>query len=311
MGNQKENNDELLFGLLSEKLYSHYCGTKEEHLSKEEEQAVINMMNSLQVEENDDFNPSSAYQRFCHKYLSDQEVVAKPKTFSSVEELVAEMEEDLKDMKAPEKPWAMLIDLWAVLCRLGRRRGVRRLALAILIITVMFFGMNIGTYATAKMGFVEFLSKNDKGWSFMVTGEDNSVEMDEIEQNMYKSWDEVKLLDGMEGVLFPNWIPEGCDLGGIWILQGPDKTNIDGKYYMNGEEKFQIIVEKYTKEIGWQYFVREAQDKYIENIIGEKRVLWHQDEEKTVCFWVEGKYSYYVCGYIGIDEMKIIVENIK
>lgn len=310
MGNQRENNDELLFGLLSEKLYSHYCGTKEEHLSKEEEQAVINMMNSLQVEENDDFNPSSAYQRFCHKYLSDQEVVAKPKTFSSVEELVAEMEEDLKDMKEPENPWAMLIDIWAMLCRLGRRRGVRRLALAILIIAVMFFGMNIGTYATAKMGFVEFLSKNDRGWSFMVTGEDVSVNA--MKKSEFTSWEEVKYVEGMEDMLLPRWLPEGCELESIGLLTGKNKKSFNGKYFNGTEEKFQIVVEQYNEDISWQFFGKNLAQDCVEEKLSDKNVLWYTDtDNKLTCFFVQGRFSYYVYGEMEKENIRMIIENIK
>ncbi len=311
MGNQRENNDELLFGLLSEKLYSHYCGSEEEHLSKEEEQAVINMMNSLQVEEKDDFDPTSSYKKFCDKYLTNGEAAVKENRINNIEELLVEMEKDIDNMKEPEKPLTIISDILAMVGRLGRMRVVRRVALAVLIITVMFCGMNIGTYATAKMGFVEFLSKNDNGWSFMVTGEDDSVDMDEIEKNVYKSWEEVKKLEGMNDILIPKWIPDVSVLEEILIIQGPDKKSFIGKYFIDNEEQFQIVVQKYTEEIGWQFFVREAKDKYAEAIIGERNVLWYEEEEKTVCFFVEDKCSYYVCGDISIEEIEKIIKNIK
>ncbi len=311
MGNQKENNDELLFGLLSEKLYSHYCGSEEGHLSKEEEQAVINMMNSLQVEEKDDFDPTSSYKKFCDKYLTEEEAVAKTMTISSIEDLIVEMENDLNNMKELEKTLPIMSGILALFSRLGRMRVVRRLAMAVLIVAVMFCGMNIGTYATAKMGFVEFLSKNENGWSFMVTGEDDSVDMEEITQNIYKSWDEIKRLEGMEDMLIPNWLPEGCDLGGVWILQGPDKKSFTGKYFNENEEKFQIIVEKYNEEIRWQFFKKTIGDEYIEENVGEKHVLWYEEGGKKVCFFVKNQCSYYVCGDIEKEEIKTIVENVK
>lgn len=311
MGNQRENNDELLFGLLSEKLYGHYCGKEEEHLSKEEEQAVINIMNSLQVEDTDDFDPGSSYKKFCEKYLSDGENVVGEKKLSGIEELLAEMESDVSGMRMPEKPLSVGDKILLVFSRVGKMRVVRRVAFAILFVAVMFGGMNIGTYATAKMGFFEFLSINDKGWSFMVTGEEEKVDMDDIDKTVFSSWEEVKQLEGMKDMLVPKWIPEGCELISIDFAKGRDKGVYKGVYSNDSEEKFQIVVEKYSDKLRWQFFLQAEGDNCEKENIDGKNVLWYREDGKITCFFVEDKCSYYVFGEIERETIRSIVQNIK
>lgn len=314
MGNQKENHDELLFGLLSEKLYGHYCGTEEEHLSTEEEQAVINIMNSLQVEEADDFNPTNSFKKFCEKYMVDDLESAKEKKVRTIEDLLEEMERDLKDTYTKEEKTSFGENLIFALGRLVKMRMVRRVALAALVVAVMFCGMNIGTYATAKMGFFEFLSMSDKGWSFMVTGEgavEESVGMDDITQKTYDSWEEVKQVKGMKKMLVPQWIPEGCELSCILLINGGDKNAFVGKYFINEEEKFEIVMEKYDEIESWQYFMQSKGIEYEEELINDNPVFWYLEGDKKVGLMMYEKLGYYVYGDISNEEIKEIIKNLK
>lgn len=314
MGNQKENNDELLFGLLSEKLYSHYCGTEEEHLSTEEEQAVINIMNSLQVDEADDFNPTNSFKKFCEKYMVEEAESAKEKKVRTIEDLLEEMERDLKDTYVKEEECSFKDKLILALEKMGRMRMVRRVALAVLVVIVMFCGMNIGTYATAKMGFFEFLTMNDKGWSFMVTGEgttEETVGMDDITQKTYDSWEEVKQLDGMEGMLVPQWVPDESELLSVIYIEGTSKETYIGQYFLNEEEKFQLIVEKYNENVVWHYFFQSQGVEYEEEKLGERKMLWYTKNDGETGFFANGNIGYHVSGQIKNEEIKEIIKNLK
>lgn len=60
-------------------------------------------------------------------------------------------------------------------CSYMRKRRKRRLAgllVACAAIALMFLlGINVGVYATSKVGFFEFVSRSKNGWEFFVTGE--------------------------------------------------------------------------------------------------------------------------------------------
>lgn len=310
MGNQKDNNDELLFGLLSEKLYNHYCGTEEEHLGAEEEQAVLNMLNSLQVEDTDDFDPTNSFKKFSEKYLEDGTNTAKEKKINSIDELLERMENDIRTMQTEKK--ASLAD--KIFKTFHHTKLVRRVAFGVLVVAVMFGGMNIGTYATAKMGFFEFLSKSKDGWSFMVTGEREtaeSVAMDNMDKKVFSSWEEVKALDGMGDMMIPEWIPEGVELEKIEFAQGDDKKSFKGKYCTGEEEKIYFAIEKYEKDVRWQYFMQALEAGFWEKEVPGVSTLWYMEDDKVSAFFTQEEYGYYVYGEISEDEMIKIIENIK
>lgn len=60
-------------------------------------------------------------------------------------------------------------------CRyMGKRRGRRLAGLLVACAAVAFMfllGINVGVYATSKVGFFEFVSRSKNGWEFFVTGE--------------------------------------------------------------------------------------------------------------------------------------------
>lgn len=309
MENQRENNDELLFQLLSEKLYAHYCGDKEARLSREEEQAVLNVLNSLQVGEADDFNPTDSFNRFCNKYMPDRLEQEDGKKAGCLDELMEKMKRDTVPV---EKKTASVRR--ASLSVMGRTKTLRRVVMASMLVAAMFLGMNAGTYATSKMGFVEFLSKSDKGWKLLVTGEGNGMEMiplEETDTDVFASWEEVGALKGMEGVLLPRWIPEECKLQEIQLLRDNGYNMFVGSYCSESEEKFQIVIEQFSKEIWGRTYFQGLEAAYQEKQIQGHDVLWYEADGKIINFFVEDKFSYSVSGEIETELVQKIIENLE
>lgn len=311
MENQRETNDELLFGLLSEKLYAHYCGDKEARLSKEDEQAVLRVLNSLQVEEADDFNPADSFQRFCNKYLPDRLEREDLKKADSLDGLIEEMRKDVstarekkKEISAGRKPESAP----------GRSKILHRAAMASLLAAALFLGMNAGTYAAAKMGFVKFISKSDKDWELLITGEGNDEKLTALEEKnkgVFSSWEEVKALKGMEGVLLPEWIPEEYQLQEIQLLCDNENNMLIGSYCTDSEETFQIVIERFSQNVSWQTYAQGLEAKYQEKQIQEHEVLQYEADGKIVNFFAEGRFSYSISGEVETELVEKIIENMQ
>ncbi len=308
MGNQRENNDELLFGLLSEKLYSHYCGTEEEQLKPEEEQAIIKMLNTLQVDDTDDFNPTEYFKRFCDKYITEEKFEKVGGTPQNLDRLIQEMEKDVQAEKVSERE-DVVDRIWGAF---RRTRVVRRVVFAVLIVAVLFSGMNLGTYATSKMGFFKFLSKNSKGFSFMVTGEElppESLALESKDGDTYSSWEEVKKLKGMGRILMPQWLPEGYVLEEVSTNVGGGRVSYRGLYVFEQNKTIKIIVDKYDAKISWHTYVQSLECEYIENTIAGIDVLWYESEDGMTCFFMDNNFMYSVAGEVEKEVVEKIIEN--
>lgn len=311
MENQRETNDELLFGLLSEKLYAHYCGDKEARLSKEDEQAVLRVLNSLQVEEADDFNPADSFQRFCNKYLPDRLEREDLKKADSLDGLIEEMRKDVSTAREKKEEISAGRKTESAP---GRSKILHRAAMASLLAAALFLGMNAGTYAAAKMGFVEFISKSDTGWKLLVTGEGEDMQMaslEETDKDVFFSWEEVKALKGMEEMLLPRWIPENCTLQDIQLLCDNGNNVFIGSYHSESEETFQIVIEQFSKEIWGYKYVQSLETEYQKKQIQEHEVLWYETEGKIVNFFADGKFGYSISGEIETELVEKIVENMQ
>lgn len=89
-------------------------------------------------------------------------------------------------------------------------------ALCVLVILV---STSITSYATGNMGFFKFLSQTDKGWSFMVTGEQN---------DNFQTWDE--LPSSIKNTILVPCTPIDYNLESIIYSENDNSYNIYATY---------------------------------------------------------------------------------
>lgn len=312
------SDDEILYRLLSEKLHRHYCGDEGSQMTDEEVEAVLNVMETIKFPDDSYFNADAAWVRFQRKYMSGEatEVSAEFIPGGGIYDLAGvirtmETEVNLRaGSRKRRKRVGVLIRMQSII----RSRVVRWTAIAVSAAGIMFAGLNVGTYATARMGFFEFISKDGNSLEFFITGErDEERESFEFEQSVlenYESWDKVKEKVG-ENILVPEYIPERFYLSSLVISDGESQGVVAAKYDGEEENYFQIRIEHYVKD-KWYYKVLNAEEDYAEKILPSGKTIYYsqQDDDITASFF-DQEFFYSVDGKMTLDEIIMIIENMK
>lgn len=317
---KSSSDDEILYKLLSEKLHRHYCGDEGSQLSDQEIEAVLNVMETIKFPRDSYFNADAAWARFQEKYMSEDNTEFSGELLPgddarSLSDLIGIMESDVGIGVGPHKKRRGANTLFKVRTML-KSRAVRWTAITVSAVSIMFAGLNIGTYATAKMGFFEFISKNGSSWEFFITGEreedtgNEGFEIGNMAKNQYQSWEEVKEVAG-ENLLMPEYIPEGFELSSLVIHGGEDQDIIEAGYIERDRCDFQIVVRQYVRDESF-YNMFYGEEDYKEKFLPSGReVYYNQQENETTAWFLEGEFSYCVDGKITLDEIIMIIENMR
>ncbi|MBD5459356.1 MAG: DUF4367 domain-containing protein [Lachnospiraceae bacterium] len=314
------SDDEILYKLLSEKLHRHYCGDEGSQLSDQEIEAVLNVMETIKFPHDSYFNADAAWARFQERYMSEDDTEFSEELLPGdgvrgLADLIGIMEGDVSIGVGPHKKRRGANAPFRIRTML-KSRAVRWTALTVSAVGVMFAGLNIGTYATAKMGFFEFISKNGSSWEFFITGEreedagNEGFEIGNMAKNQYQSWEELRKVKG-ENLLIPEYIPEGIELSSLVISNSEDQDIIEARYGERDRCDFMIVARQYVTEdrIHNLYFVEED---CVDRILPSgRKVYYNQQEDETTVWFLEREYSYCVDGKITLDEIIMIIENMR
>lgn len=302
--------DDTLYEMLSERLYRHYCGEEKDRLSDKEVNALLDLMEGLQSRQEKDpyFNAEASWKRFQEKYLENPEAFAR-----IPEPVMADLQRDMAKGspvygKATRKSDGHKRGLLGGGFRtFAKSKALRRVAVAVLVVLFTFVGMNMGTYATAKMGFLEFFTKSKSGWSFFVTGEgqeDDGFGVQVEDKQTFSTWEEVKAIPGYEDILIPTYIPEGMELEEIYLKEFEDKIAIKSLYENAQNKNLQICIEHYDKPFRWQRFINDKEYYTKEMTINGKSVIIYDFADSKVASFIHGDRVYGING--AIEETDII-----
>lgn len=314
------SDDELLYKLLSEKLHRHYCGDEGSHMTDEEVQAVLNVMETIKLPGDSYFNADAAWERFRQRYMSGEAIEISAEFVPESEVyglagLIRTMEESIPSAKLRKKRKGI-----GVLARVQwvlRSRATRWTAITVAAAGIMFAGLNVGTYATARMGFFEFISQSGNSWEFFISGEreeeqneNGDFDIGNIEKKPYESWEEVREEIG-ENMLVPEYIPAGFELKLLKRSDGESQGMIVAAYDEKGEREFLIRIRQYIKDDKY-YNLFCAEEDYSKKVLPSGREIYYsqQDDDNTVWFF-DKELSYCLDGNLKLDEMIMIIENLK
>jgi len=115
-----------------------------------------------------------------------------------------------------------------------------------LCILVLICVSTITSYATGNIGFFKFLSKTDKGWSFLITGE---------QSNTCRTWDE--LPSSIKNTIFIPCTPINYNLESILYNETDNSYNICASY-TNPSSSIRLSIHNYTPQNDNAIFVGEV-----------------------------------------------------
>lgn len=117
---------------------------------------------------------------------------------------------------------------------------------AILFILFVVTATTFSSYATGNMGFFKFLSKSDKGWSFMITGE---------QSNTYQTWNDLPSEIG-KSICIP-CTPMNFDLKNIMYTESDDTFNLYVTYE-NSSDSIKLSICNRMKEYGDSHLITSS-----------------------------------------------------
>lgn len=282
---------------LEERLRWYQEEATAEEMDVKEIDAILALLEQLRPKEQENMKTAEeAYALFLEQYLPEFE--------ARTGEMVAQSADGKKKV------------------RFFQKRAVRYTVMAATAVVLLFAMLNIGTYATAKKGFFEFLWQGNNGKSFFVTGEsmenmgmqgDMGFDMNEIQE--CSSWDELPE-DVLNQVMLPGYIPEEVILNKLWFFGG--KYAITLKAFYIDEEKdygqehdLQIWIEHYEDANTWQQAIEEEAVFLYEKEIDGKKIFFYQKDEQNIAYFFEGEELYTVLGKVSLNEIEMTVKNLQ
>lgn len=194
------------------------------------------------------------------------------------------------------------------------RKILRNIGVAAVIIILLFAGLNIGTYATAKKGFFEFITQSSTGRSFFINGGEamgENMGINITKKESYEDWNDLPE-ELLERICVPQYVPEGFVLQKLSYCV-EDNTDIVQALYLDnsGEERIEIWIEEYEDAYAWKKEINDEVNMVNEERIANQESFIYQFGNEYRIYFYENKELYSVLGECHIDELKMIVENMQ
>ncbi len=323
MTKQADDKDEILYDMLSEKLYKHYCGEPQDVLSDKEVEALLTMMESLKKPDASFFDVEESWQRFKAKHKNYFDSVAVVESGDSIPESTGldpvnawEKEEPMAHLLGMMEQDAEVqgISFWSAIGErmrgLRNRRVLRYVALTLSLIILAVAFTNTPGYANAKLGFFEFINKAKGGWEFLVIGEGEGFSVEKAEKNQFDTWEEVIEESEFSEIIVPGYIPDDLILNSLRIVDKSGKNTLRAGY-SSGDRKFGISIGHYEQGGAKYNYVSDPEQYADEKTIGDKVVTLYDFDDSVSAYFFYDKYTYALDGNISMEEIIKIIEKMN
>lgn len=297
---QEENKEnQELIEVLQKRLDWFCFEAKESEINTEEIDAIINLMDTLKPLPRDNFfDASVSYNRFMEKYVDNPEMTEEGER---IQELIGQLAGDTGI-------GGRIVGRVADLCH---SRAFQRSMVAAAAVVIMFLGVNIGTYATTKMGFFDYITLTGSEQRFFVTGEEVDFSEPDVYTIEYDSVDELE--EQYDDILFPQSIPENMLLTNVELKKAGDTDQIFIKYIEPGKEdaRLMFLIHKYY-ETGWHILGNSETQFISKEMIGDKEVSFYTYKEDDImaCFF-HGRAMYKIWSSISMEELIECINNMS
>lgn len=302
-GRDRNSTEELIKQL--ENRLNRLTGQPAEEMNVEEIENILNLLDTLKpLPGGKAFNPEEAFERLERDYLDNPEKLEQASEEADRAELKAALREKAVDAAdSAERKTAS--------GKHRRFRVLKNIGIAAAIMILVFSGLNLATYATARKGLFDLIINRKNTMSNMYVGEgDMGMEHEVVEKEKYTSWDDVPD-EIKEGVLLPTYIPDGMELEEIEVM-GTEPVRLEAKYIVleNSAIYIKVSIQQFG-EIKTKDEITNPQAQYCgsEGINGMECYLYSMGKEKIYVF-TNGENLYYLYGTVSIEEMRKIIDSL-
>ncbi len=273
-----------------------------EDMNEEEIENILNLLDTLKpLPGANTFNPEEAFERLEKDYLHNPEKLEQASEEADRAELIATLREKTENIEPKHTATK----------KHRRFRVLKNVGIAAAIMILVFSGLNLATYATARKGLFDLIINRNNTMSNMYVGDgDMGMNYEVHDKEVYTSWDEVPD-EAKEGILLPGYLPEGMELDEIKIM-GTEPVRLEARY-INCEHKSQYLkmcIKQFDSiMVKDQVTAPKAEYCGSEEINGMECYLYNMGEENFYVF-TSNDNLYYLYGTVSTDEMKKIINSL-
>ncbi len=269
-----------------------------EDMNEEEIENILNLLDALKpLSGGKAFNPEEALGRLEKDYLDNPEKLEQASEEADRAELIATLREKTENIEPKHTATK----------KHHRFRVLKNVGIAAAIMILVFSGLNLATYATAKKGLFDLIINRKNTMSNMYVGDgDMGMNYEVHDKEVYTSWDEVPD-EAKEGILLPGYLPEGMELVEIKIFGShPQRIEVQYGNPNNSNQYVQISVRQFEDEKVKDEITNPKAEYLGTETVNSVEYHIYKFEKENLIFFVMGDNIYYVYSTLPIEEIKEI-----
>lgn len=299
-GMDRNSTEELIKQL--ENRLDRLTGQPAEDMNEEEIENILNLLDTLKpLPGGKAFNPEEAFERLEKDYLDNPEKLEQASEEADRAELKAALREKAMDS-------ADSAERKAASGKHRRFRVLKNVGIAAAIMILVFSGLNLATYATAKKGLFDLIINRKNTMSNMYVGDgDMGMNYEVHDKEVYTSWDEVPD-EAKKGILLPGYLPEGMELEEIEIF-GNKPHRVELRYMNNNEEYIDISVRQFETEVIRDQITNPDAEYVDYKTDGNIEYYVYKNGEENIIIYIMEQNIYYIYSDCSLEEMKKIINS--
>lgn len=299
-GRDRNSTEELIKQL--ENRLDRLTGQPAEDMNEEEIENILNLLDTLKpLPGGKAFNPEEAFERLEKDYLDNPEKLEQASEEADRAELKAALREKAMDS-------ADSAEREAASGKHRRFRVLKNIGIAAAIMILIFSGLNLATYATARKGLFDLIINRKNTMSNMYVGEgDMGMDYEVYDKEVYTSWDEVPD-EAKKGILLPGYLPEGMELEEIEIF-GNKPHRVELRYMNNNEEYIDISVRQFETEVIRDQITNPDAEYVDYKTDGNIEYYVYKNGEENIIIYIMEQNIYYIYSDCSLEEMKKIINS--
>lgn len=299
-GMDRNSTEELIKQL--ENRLDRLTGQPAEDMNEEEIENILNLLDTLKpLPGGKAFNPEKAFERLEKDYLDNPEKLEQASEEADRAELKAALREKAMDS-------ADSAERKAASGKHRRFRVLKNIGIAAAIMILVFSGLNLATYATARKGLFDLIINRKNTMSNMYVGEgDMGMNYEVHDKEVYTSWDEVPD-EAKKGILLPGYLPEGMELEEIEIF-GNKPHRVELRYMNNNEEYIDISVRQFETEVIRDQITNPDAEYVDYKTDGNIEYYVYKNGEENIIIYIMEQNIYYIYSDCSLEEMKKIINS--
>lgn len=303
-GRDRNSTEELIKQL--ENRLDRLTGQPAEDMNEEEIENILNLLDTLKpLPGGKAFNPEEAFERLEKDYLDNPEKLEQASEEADRAELKAALREKAADS-------ADSAERKAASGKHRRFRVLKNIGIAAAIMILIFSGLNLATYATARKGLFDLIINRKNTMSNMYVGEgDMGMEHEVVEKEKYTSWDDVPD-EIKEGVLLPTYIPDGMELEEIEVMGfEPMRIEINYKMRENSQQYLHIAIRQFDDLIVKNQITYPDTEYQGSEKVGDIEYYIYKNNIENIFIFMAEDNIYYIYSNLSVKDMEKIIEMIS